>query len=164
MPPPRIPHHTSPFFARCPCLHPTASFETYLSSQSLRFNPSQHFSTSSPRYPRDNNRLRGVSPLRRTGPRQPLSVHKEPLPKPVLDPAKRSQVEVDPDHGLWGFFNKDRAAMSPPVEHTNHGQHFRGLARTVSSYYHRQSLDRRGTAEKILGGLAQTMVGLRKRA
>src|SRR5580700_3497712 len=69
---------------------------------SLLQSQSSSFSSSSPNaYPRDHNRERGVSTVRRTGPRQPLSVSKEPLPKPVLDPAMRSKVIVDPDDGLW---------------------------------------------------------------
>ncbi|MCJ1368097.1 54S ribosomal protein L4 mitochondrial [Acarospora aff. strigata] len=81
------------------------------------------FSTSpSPSFPRDYNRNRGVSALRRTGPRQPLSVSKEPLPQPVLDPKKRDKVQVDADHGLWGFFNKDRKALSTPEEDNAHGR------------------------------------------
>ncbi|KAI9839269.1 MAG: hypothetical protein M1819_003263 [Sarea resinae] len=76
------------------------------------------FSTSpSAAFPRDTNRNRGVSALRRTGPRHPLSVSKEPLPQPVaLDPSKRSKVPVDENHGLWQFFGKARTALSTPEE------------------------------------------------
>src|ERR1700709_2781884 len=70
--------------------------------------------TSGASYPRDNNRERGVSTARRTGPRQPLSVSKTPLPKPVLDPSKRSKVEVDEDHGLWDFFHSKDKPMNTP--------------------------------------------------
>jgi large subunit ribosomal protein L47 len=44
------------------------------------------------------------------------------LPKPVLDPAQRSNVEVDPDHGLWDFFNAERTALSTPLELSNYGR------------------------------------------
>ena len=44
------------------------------------------------------------------------------LPQPVLDPAQRSTVNVDPDHGLWDFFNADRTSLSTPVELSNHGR------------------------------------------
>jgi large subunit ribosomal protein L47 len=44
------------------------------------------------------------------------------LPKPVLDPEQRSKVEVDPDHGLWEFFNEERTALSTPLELSNHGR------------------------------------------
>jgi len=81
------------------------------------------FSTSSPTsYPRDYNRERGVSTVRRTGPRQPLSVSKEPLPTPVLDPKKRSQAVVDPNHGLYEFFHSKDKSISTPEEDNSHGR------------------------------------------
>lgn len=82
------------------------------------------FSTSSPQWARDNNRNRGVSALRRTGPRrrQTLSVKKEDLPIPVLNPKLKSKVEVDEDHGLWGFFNKERRLLATPEEDLAHGR------------------------------------------
>ena len=79
-------------------------------------------STTSNLYPRDNNRERGVSTVRRTGLRQPLSVSKTPLPKPVLDPSKRSRVEVDEDHGLWDFFHSKEKPMNTPEEDFEHGR------------------------------------------
>ena len=79
-------------------------------------------STTANLYPRDNNRERGVSTARRTGLRQPLSVSKTPLPKPVLDPAKRSKVEVDEDHGLWEFFHSKEKPMNTPEEDAEHGR------------------------------------------
>jgi large subunit ribosomal protein L47 len=79
-------------------------------------------STSISPYPRDNNRQRGVSTQRRTGLRQPLSVSKTPIPKPVLDESKRSKVEVDPDHGLWEFFHSKEKPMNTPEEDNEHGR------------------------------------------
>ncbi|KAH6673738.1 putative 54S ribosomal protein L4, mitochondrial [Halenospora varia] len=79
-------------------------------------------STSSNPYPRDMNRERGVSTQRRTGLRQPVSISKTPLPKPVLDPKKRSKVEVDPDHGLWQFFHSKEKPMNTPEEDHAHGR------------------------------------------
>ena len=46
-----------------------------------------------------------------------------PLPQPVLDPERRSKVETDPDHGLWDFFNRDKQALSTPIEDNAHGIH-----------------------------------------
>lgn len=46
----------------------------------------------------------------------------QPLPKPVLDPEKRSKVQSDPNHGLWGFFNQDKKALSLPEEDAAHGK------------------------------------------
>ncbi|KAG9639224.1 MRP-L47-domain-containing protein, partial [Aureobasidium melanogenum] len=83
------------------------------------------FSTTSPASARrDGNRIRGVSALRRTGlrPRQTLSVKPEDLPKPVTDSKQRSQVDVDPDHGLWGFFNRDRYPFATPDYDSSHGR------------------------------------------
>ncbi|KAK5999934.1 hypothetical protein QM012_005022 [Aureobasidium pullulans] len=83
------------------------------------------FSTTSPASARrDGNRIRGVSALRRTGlrPRQTLSVKPEDLPKPVTDKKQRSQVDVDPDHGLWGFFNRDRYPFATPDYDSSHGR------------------------------------------
>jgi large subunit ribosomal protein L47 len=79
-------------------------------------------STASALYPRDMNRERGVSSLRRTGPRQPLSVSKTALPKPVVDSAKRSKVQVDEDHGLWEFFHSKEKPMNTPEEDFEHGR------------------------------------------
>jgi large subunit ribosomal protein L47 len=73
-------------------------------------------------FPRDRNRNRGVSALRRTGPREPLSVSKLPLPQPVLDPSKRSKVLVDENHGLWQFFNRERTTLSKPEDDYAHGE------------------------------------------
>ena len=69
---------------------------------------------------RDGNPHRGESALRRTGLRYPNGMSKYPLPQPVLNPEKR-KIEVDPDHGLWGFFNKGKTALSTPKEDISRG-------------------------------------------
>lgn len=76
------------------------------------------------RHRRDNSKNRGVSAMRRTGlnKRQILSVSVSDLPKPVLDPAERSKVQVDPDHGLWAFFNAERTPFATPEENHKHGR------------------------------------------
>ena len=81
------------------------------------------FSTSTARSlrTRDMSRNRGVSALRRTGLKHPVSMSKEPLPRPVLDPARRSKVQVDPNHGLWAFFNKERKPLTKPEVEAAHG-------------------------------------------
>jgi large subunit ribosomal protein L47 len=90
---------------------------------SLLKTQSSFFSTSSATsYARDYNRDRGVSTVRRTGPRQPLSVSKEPLPTPVLDPKKRNQVVVDENHGLYEFFHSKDKPINTPEEDNNHGR------------------------------------------
>lgn len=82
------------------------------------------FSTSTCLFRGDNNKNRGVSALRRTGPRkrQLLSIEREDLPEPVFDKARKSEVEVDPEHGLWQFFNKRRRIFSTPEEYAAHGE------------------------------------------
>lgn len=101
------------------------------------------FSTSTSRlYPRDRNPNRGVSALRRTGLRQPVSVSKEPLPQPVLDPTKRSKPVIDANHGLWGFFNDDKAALNTPEQDDAHGLFVCIDPDEVGAKYHpRSSLD-----------------------
>ena len=104
-----------------PCLPPVflaPLLETSLKQKSL-------FSSSAPisqRKRRDGNPNRGVSALRRTGLRYPVSMSKEPLPEPVLDPKKRSKIPVDENHGLWGFFNKDKKPYGTSEEYASHGK------------------------------------------
>ncbi|KAI9719940.1 MAG: 54S ribosomal protein L4 mitochondrial [Chrysothrix sp. TS-e1954] len=85
-----------------------------------RFAAWAPFSTSQPQQARhrgkDNNPNRGVSPLRRTGLRYPLSVSGRPLPKPVLDPERRSKPQRDENHGLWGFFNVAKDDIQIPKD------------------------------------------------
>lgn len=96
---------------------------TFLLPSLLTAQQSTPFSSAaSSLYPRDNNRERGVSTQRHTGLRQPVSVSKTLLPKPVLDPSKRSKVEVDPDHGLWQFFHSKDKPMNSPEEDYEHGR------------------------------------------
>ncbi|KAF2424487.1 MRP-L47-domain-containing protein [Tothia fuscella] len=87
------------------------------------YQPSHsQFSTTSVQQ-KDNNRMRGLSAMRRSGLRgKKLSITPDQLPEPVFDPSKRSKIETDPDHGLWGFFNKDRTLLSLPQDDTEHGR------------------------------------------
>ncbi|KAF2774264.1 hypothetical protein EJ03DRAFT_322858 [Teratosphaeria nubilosa] len=87
--------------------------------------PTTSFSTTPhPHARRDHNRSRGVSALRRTGigKNQILSVRLSQLPKPVLDPARRTTLTVNPDHGLWDFLPPSRTALHTPEELTSHGR------------------------------------------
>lgn len=73
----------------------------------------------------DRNKKRGVSALRRTGPRYPSAVSREPLPRPVTDPERRSKIKVNEKHGLWQFFDKEKKAFEAPEVVAEHGeQHF----------------------------------------
>lgn len=71
---------------------------------------------------REKNKSRGVSAIRRTGPRVPLSVSKYPLPMPVHNPPLRKEFKTRKDHGLWGFFNEERTAMTTPEDLNAHGR------------------------------------------
>ncbi|KAF8539275.1 mitochondrial 39-S ribosomal protein L47 (MRP-L47)-domain-containing protein [Trichophaea hybrida] len=73
------------------------------------------------RITRDRNPNRGVSAVRRQPHKEPLGVEKYGLPQPVVDPARHTQVETDPDHGLWGFFH-DKKALPTPEEDDKHGR------------------------------------------
>ncbi|KAK5118452.1 hypothetical protein LTR62_002966 [Meristemomyces frigidus] len=66
--------------------------------------------TTAPQARKDGNRNRGVSALRHTGigKKQYLRVKPSDLPEPVLDPLKRTRVEVDENHPLWDFFYPTR--------------------------------------------------------
>lgn len=68
---------------------------------------------------RDSNRLRGVSALRRTGPREPLSVSLEELPRPAN---YKPEIKVDEDHGLWGFFPAKGKLMNKPADDEARGR------------------------------------------
>ena len=99
----------------------------------LAFTPNHQaqrnaFSTTTPVNARkkkrvDGNPHRGESALRRTGPKMFLGMSRMPLPQPVLNPERRSKIETDPNHGLWGFFNRDKQALSTPTADNAHGIH-----------------------------------------
>lgn len=85
-------------------------------------HPRDSFSTSSQlckRKTRDSNRQRGVSSLYRSGPRELLSVSNEALPSPV---DYKPKIEVDPNHGLWGFFPSKDKLINTPAEDAAHGR------------------------------------------
>jgi large subunit ribosomal protein L47 len=112
----------SSFFSETPVSFLVPSLLSLIPSSHIR---ASQFSTSQPQcFPRDRNPNRGISAVRRTGPREPLSVSKLPLPQPVLDPSRRSQVLVDENHGLWQFFNKERTVLSKPEDDYAHGERF----------------------------------------
>jgi len=104
---------------RTSALPPTFLLPAFINAQTSAF------STTPPNAARkDGNPSRGTSAIYRSQPhgRSRLSVKLSNLPKPVLDPARRSKVEVDEDHGLWGFFNADRNCLMTPDEYHAHGR------------------------------------------
>ena len=91
---------------------------------------------------RDMNRKRGVSAMRSTGPRRPLSVSKWPLPEPVTDPEvlkeKRRDAQFDSrglaaNHGLWAFFY-DKKSMVPPEQQGAHGREWTYAELSMKSF------------------------------
>lgn len=83
------------------------------------------FSSSTSRAARkDGNPARGISAMRRTGMNKKvkLSVDLANLPKPVMDPMRRSTVQVDEDHGLWEFLHRNRTPLQTPEELHAHGR------------------------------------------
>ena len=86
--------------------------------------PRATFSSTPPSHARKNgNPLRGISALRHTGMRkQILGASRFPVPVPVKTPERRSRVEVDPDHGLYGFFNEAREPLIAPTDLAAHGR------------------------------------------
>ena len=111
---------------------------------------------------------RGVSAIRRTGPRVPLSVHKYELPRPVLDPEARKDFKFNPDHGLWGFFNKARTAISAPEEEIAHGKpsspHLCGCIQQLMIVDGRPSLDVSRAELQVLRGSTCSVLGVHQRA
>ena len=106
--------------------HPPIFLAPWISSIPQSLHQRSSFSTTATlsartNKKRDGNPHRGESALRRTGLRYPVGMSKQPLPQPVLDPKRRPRIEVDPNHGLWGFFNKDRKAITPPGEDLQSG-------------------------------------------
>ncbi|KAI9892165.1 MAG: 54S ribosomal protein L4 mitochondrial [Vezdaea aestivalis] len=87
----------------------------------LRCQQSAQFSTI-PRRSKDNNKMRGMSAMHRTGLRRRVGASKYPLPQPVLDPDKITKPEIDENHGLWGFFRDKQKVLNTPVEDSSYGR------------------------------------------
>ena len=117
-------------------LAPLLASGNYSSHQTTQFSTSAPLMKRRKMQKRDSNPNRGVSALRRTGLRHPVSMSKVPLPQPVLDPAKRSKPTVDESHGLWGFFNEQRTTLSTPEEDNSHGMGLSALPSGVGSLIH----------------------------
>ncbi|KAF4555515.1 putative mitochondrial 39-S ribosomal protein L47 [Elsinoe fawcettii] len=108
----------APSLARTQSLPPPFLLPSFYQPQIRSFN-------SSPVHQkRESNKKRGLSALRRTGLRkgQTLSVKVQNLPRPVLDPEKRSKIDVDPEHGLYKFFRSPEISMTPPEELQKYGR------------------------------------------
>ena len=125
-----------------------------------------HFSTSTPvqhRRRKGANPDRGVSALRRTGPRFAFGMSKYPLPQPVLDPLKRSEIKVDEKHGLWGFFNQYRQLLTQPRDEIEHGMYILSTGELFLRqlmFFTRSRLDSSRASKKVVGGSPLPLVGV----
>lgn len=70
---------------------------------------------------RDQSKERGLSVIRRSGPREYLSVSGMPLPRP-RSADELPAVKVDPAHGLWDFFYSKEKPLNTPAEDKAHGR------------------------------------------
>ncbi|CAK4033655.1 54S ribosomal L4, mitochondrial [Lecanosticta acicola] len=125
---------TTPLTRRASTLPPSFLLPAFTTTTTLPSpSSSSSFSTTTPHHARkDGNPYRGVSPLHRSGLNKTL--RKSPdykglrdqlqrgLPQPVLDQSKRSEVEVDEDHGLWEFLPPGRHSLMDPSELRSHGR------------------------------------------
>lgn len=82
---------------------------------------SSNFSSTAVAAGRDLSKSRGVSAIHRTGPKFKLGASKYPLPKPV-SPEEVERRHPTPDHGLWGFFPRNKEALSSPEYDNAHGE------------------------------------------
>lgn len=82
--------------------------------------------TSAPRKgKKDLNRRRGESVIRSTGPRHELRVQTKfkELPKPRAEEDRPlEEFPTNPNHGLYGFFNKDKETVIPSEREEQHGR------------------------------------------
>jgi len=118
--PATVPVFLAPAFAR-----PTAAAATALFYRSYASKSKPPSPLGLSRKPGgDRNKQRGVSAIRRTGPRRTRGLWQHPLPVPVARDHRGTSAEYKgaEDHGLWGFFNKDKKAMMPPEEESSHGR------------------------------------------
>ena len=97
-----------------PSLHPSFSIMVRSCLQC------SNFSSTPASAIRDRNRNRGVSAMRRTGPKQKLGASKYPLPKPVPSEVLPQRTSAT-DHGLWDFFPPSGKSLAPPDYERGHG-------------------------------------------
>lgn len=99
--------------------HATTSVLAAVSTRTQRCPFSSTPSRSERRPRRDNNRLRGLSSIYRSGPRFRMNVDKNEVPVPADFQPK---VDVDPSHGLWDFFYDKEKLLLTPTEDAEHGR------------------------------------------
>ncbi|KAI0525913.1 mitochondrial 39-S ribosomal protein L47 (MRP-L47)-domain-containing protein [Xylaria bambusicola] len=87
------------------------------SLQRCAFSSTPEYNSRRPR--RDNNRLRGLSSIYRSGTRFRMNIDKSEVPKPA---EYKPKIEVDPNHGLWDFFYTKDKPLLTPEETVEHGR------------------------------------------
>ncbi|KAK6852623.1 MRP-L47-domain-containing protein [Apiospora arundinis] len=68
---------------------------------------------------RDNNRLRGLSSIHRSGTKGRMAVDGFATPRPA---AYQPKITTDPNHGLWDFFYAKDKCIPTPDEDSQHGR------------------------------------------
>ncbi|OTA97298.1 hypothetical protein M434DRAFT_392013 [Hypoxylon sp. CO27-5] len=94
-----------------------AVLSTRVATQTCPFSSTSERNNRRPR--RDNNRLRGLSSIYRSGPRFRMNVDKKEVPKPA---DYKPEIENNPDHGLWEFFYSKDKLLLTPEEDSEHGR------------------------------------------
>ncbi|ETI27425.1 hypothetical protein G647_09615 [Cladophialophora carrionii CBS 160.54] len=84
----------------------------------------------------DRNKKRGVSAIRRTGPRSTRGLWNYPLPVPVARDHRGTNPEYveAQDHGLWGFFDQSKQALLDPEQESSHGRAWEYKELSVKSF------------------------------
>ena len=114
----------APSRARCITV-PVFLCPAFTESSTLQPRSHRAFSTSpstATRRTTGPNKQRGVSAIRSKSPVAKTEVYKYDLPTPVLDPSARTAFKMNPDHGLWGFFQEKREALAPAEYEYSHGR------------------------------------------
>ncbi|KAI1618735.1 mitochondrial 39-S ribosomal protein L47 (MRP-L47)-domain-containing protein [Exophiala viscosa] len=117
-----VPVFLAPAFARPTTVAATISFSRSYASKPKKEENRPQSLAQRPR--KDANKQRGVSAIRRTGPRVTQGLWQYPLPVPVARDHRGTSPEYQgsEDHGLWGFFSKDKRPILPPEEESSHGR------------------------------------------
>ncbi|KIX93583.1 uncharacterized protein Z520_10761 [Fonsecaea multimorphosa CBS 102226] len=121
-----IPLFLAPAFARPPTTAATLSTPTLRSYATKKAEKKTgHTNWALHARPKiDRNKKRGVSAIKRTGPRSMRGLWKYPLPVPVARDHRGTAADYadSDDHGLWGFFDKSKQALLPPDDESSHGR------------------------------------------
>ncbi|KIW81000.1 hypothetical protein Z517_04023 [Fonsecaea pedrosoi CBS 271.37] len=133
----RIPLFLAPAFARPSTITATSSTPIIRSYATQKEEKKSHTNWALHARPKiDRNKKRGVSAIRRTGPRSMRGLWKYPLPVPVARDHRGTAAEYaeSADHGLWGFFDKSKQALLAPDDESSHGRAWTYKELSVKSF------------------------------